>query len=69
MLRSKAARAWSAVALAAALTVATGASIQAANAGEFGQHVRSCAQTMGFSAEHNPGMHQGFHGWDPGHTC
>jgi len=40
----------------AATTGATGA--------EFGQHVRGCAQTMGFSGDHNPGMHQGFAGWD-----
>jgi hypothetical protein len=51
------------------LTMASGASTQAANDGEFGQHVRSCAQTMGFSGEHNPGMHRGFHGWDPEHIC
>ena len=30
----------------------------------FGQHVSTCAQTMGFSADHNPGMHQGVSGWD-----
>lgn len=30
----------------------------------FGQHVSQCAHTMGFSAEHNPGMHQGRSGWD-----
>lgn len=30
----------------------------------FGQHVSTCAQTMGFSADHNPGMHQGASGWD-----
>ncbi len=30
----------------------------------FGQHVRRCAQTMGFSGHHNPGMHQGNAGWD-----
>jgi hypothetical protein len=30
----------------------------------FGQHVSACAQTMGFSADHNPGMHQGVSGWD-----
>jgi hypothetical protein len=24
---------------------------------------------MGFSADHNPGMHQGRHGWDHTHTC
>lgn len=36
---------------------------------DFGQHVRACAQTMGFDAMHNPGMHQGKSGWDPSHTC
>ena len=36
---------------------------------EFGQHVRTCAQTMGFSGTHNPGMHQGFAGWNPTETC
>jgi len=30
----------------------------------FGQHVSTCAQTMGFSPDHNPGMHQGASGWD-----
>lgn len=33
-------------------------------ASQFGQHVVDCAQTMGFSAEHNPGMHQGAAGWN-----
>jgi hypothetical protein len=33
-------------------------------AANFGQHVRTCAQTMGFSGEHNPGMHHGAAGWD-----
>lgn len=69
MFRSTTERAWSAVALAAVLTVASGAATQAAGAQEFGHHVRSCAQTMGFSGEHNPGMHQGFRGWDPEHSC
>ena len=69
MFRSIAARAASVVALAAALTVVSGAVTQAASAGEFGQHVRTCTQTMGFNGEHNPGMHQGFHGWDPEHVC
>ena len=36
--------------------------------GEFGQHVRECARQVGFSGEHNPGMHQGAAGWD-GMTC
>ena len=30
----------------------------------FGQHVSTCAQTMGFDADHNPGMHHGASGWD-----
>ena len=29
----------------------------------FGQHVFECARTTGFSAIHNPGMHQGKSGW------
>ncbi|MEH0844525.1 hypothetical protein V6U81_19265 [Micromonospora sp. CPCC 205711] len=36
---------------------------------DFGGHVVVCAQTMGFDAQHNPGMHQGFSDWDPSHTC
>ena len=39
-----------------------------ASGGAFGQHVRHCAQTMGFSGTHNPGMHRGFAGWD-GAAC
>jgi hypothetical protein len=35
---------------------------------KYGLHARDCAQTMGFTGEHNPGMHQGFAGWD-GMTC
>jgi len=53
----------------AALTLAPGAAASAAAAGEFGEHVSSCAQSIGFNADHNPGMHQGFSGWDPDHTC
>lgn len=35
----------------------------------FGQHVSTCAQTMGFGADMNPGlMHHGASGWD-GMTC
>jgi len=30
----------------------------------FGIHVSTCAQTMGLSADHNPGMHQGASGWN-----
>ena len=36
---------------------------------DFGRHVVTCEQTTGFSGQHNPGMHQGFAGWDPTHTC
>lgn len=56
------------VAAVALLTVA-GAVQPAVAADDFGQHVRTCAQTMGFSGEHNPGMHQGFHGWNREHLC
>jgi len=59
-----------------AATLAAGAAILAvgvaAPAGaddEFGQHVQNCAQTMDFDGEHNPGMHQGAHGWSPDHVC
>jgi len=52
---------------AAVLTV--GAGTPATAAGDFGEHVSTCTQTTGFSADHNPGMHQGSHGWDPTHTC
>jgi len=50
----------------AVLVLATPTAAQAADAtGEdFGQHVRTCAQTMGFTGEHNPGMHAGYAGWD-----
>lgn len=30
----------------------------------FGHHASHCAHTMGFSGEHNPGMHRGLSGWD-----
>jgi hypothetical protein len=36
---------------------------------DFGEHVVHCAQTMGFTGDHNPGMHHGFAGFDPTHTC
>jgi len=52
---------------AAVLTVGSGTPATAAS--DFGHHVSTCAQTMGFSADHNPGMHQCRHGWDPNHTC
>ncbi|HEY3001251.1 MAG TPA: hypothetical protein VGJ44_02785 [Kribbellaceae bacterium] len=56
-------------AIAAAVTVSTAGAEAVPSAGDdFGQHVRVCAQQVGFSAEHNPGMHHGAAGWD-GATC
>ena len=40
----------------------------AATPTNFGSHVSACAQTMGFSGTHNPGMHHGAAGWD-GQPC
>jgi hypothetical protein len=48
---------------------ATSASAESTPTGsDFGQHVAGCAQAMGFDGVHNPGMHQGFSGWD-GMAC
>jgi hypothetical protein len=60
-----------ATALAGATVVLAGpapASANQAAGADFGQHVRICAQAMGFTGEHNPGMHQGYAGWD-GMSC
>jgi len=60
------------LALAAIVTTAVLATPPAAQAepsgADYGQHVRVCAQTMGLSGDHNPGMHQGYAGWN-GMTC
>lgn len=53
----------------AAGVLTVGAGTPAVAADDFGNHVSTCAQTMGFSGDHNPGMHQGRRGWDPDHTC
>ena len=66
MTRRAASGALAAVAL---LTIATATGTPATAAGDFGEHVSTCARDHGFSAAHNPGMHQGFHGWDPTDTC
>ncbi|WP_258060911.1 hypothetical protein [Arthrobacter sp. 4R501] len=58
-----------AVLTAGVAILAGGLAAPAAADNNFGQHVRTCTQTMGFDGEHNPGMHQGFHGWSPEHTC
>lgn len=42
-------------------------SAAAAAPDNFGQHVSTCAQTMGFGADHNPGKHYGASGWDGTH--
>lgn len=37
---------------------------------DYGRHVVHCAQVMGFSGDHNPGVHhQGFAGWPGAHEC
>jgi hypothetical protein len=52
-----------------ALASATARADAPADSGaSFGWHVRQCAQTMGFSGTHNPGMHRGYAGWD-GMAC
>jgi hypothetical protein len=55
--------------LAAVVLLTLGTATPATAAGDFGDHVSTCAKTMGFSSDHNPGMHQGRHGWDPTLTC
>ena len=58
------------VAAMASSALLLGGPAQAADTNaDFGQHVRTCAQTMGFDGMHNPGMHQGKSGWDPSHSC
>jgi hypothetical protein len=63
-------RAAGVVAAAATLALASPAVATAAGSGaDLGQHVRDCAQSMGFDGVHNPGMHHGYAGWDPSHMC
>ena len=45
------------------------ASAATADAATYGQHVRECAQSMGFDQHHNPGMHHGRSMWDLDHAC
>lgn len=52
-----------------ALALALGFVAPANAAGDFGQHVRTCAQGAGFDGQMNPGMHQGYHGADLTMTC
>jgi hypothetical protein len=55
------------IVLGVMLTTGT-ASAAPADATAYGQHVRECAQSMGFDGAHNPGMHRGASMWDPGHV-
>ena len=57
------------VALAGSGLLVAGPAQAADPRASYGQHVKTCAQTMGFDGMHNPGMHQGRSGWDPSHTC
>ncbi len=57
------------LALAGAGQLVAGPAQAADSNADFGQHVRTCAQTMGFDGMHNPGLHQGISGWDPSLTC
>lgn len=65
-LRSAAA---TALVVLGAVLASSSASAAPADAAAYGQHVRECAQSMGFDRHHNPGMHQGISMWDPAHTC
>lgn len=53
----------------AAVTLAAGFAVPANATDDFGQHVRTCAQTMGFDGQMNPGMHRGHHVPDPSMNC
>ena len=66
------AKIWNAIAvvsLASAATLSASPALAANSNADFGQHVRTCSQTMGFDGTHNPGMHQGKAGWDLSHDC
>lgn len=58
------------VALAGSAVMSAGSAQAVDSNADYGQHVRMCAQDMGFDGSHNPGVHhQGKSGWEPGHTC
>ena len=57
-----------AVALVVAAPAAAWAQPDSAESGrDFGQHVATHADQMGFGGAHNPGMHRGFAGWPHNH--
>jgi hypothetical protein len=54
-----------AVAAASLVLTAPAAAYASSDSGaDFGQHVRTCTQTMGFTGAHNPGLHYGYAGWN-----
>ena len=53
---------------AGATWVGNGPTTAAVDGRTFGHHVAACAQTMGLSGDHNPGMHRGITGWMTNHT-
>jgi hypothetical protein len=66
--RTRIASAVTAIAAATLVLAAPTAAMADTTGSQFGQHVRVCAQTMGFNGDHNPGMHHGYAGWD-GMNC
>ena len=68
MMTIRAAIRTAALTVGAAALVA-GAATPADADNQFGEHVRTCAQTHGFNGVDNPGMHQGYSGWTPDHVC
>lgn len=58
------------VAVAIALVAYPGGALADADEGAtYGGHVVHCAQSVGFDGVHNPGMHNGYAGWNPAHSC
>ena len=49
--------------------LAAGIAAPASADDQFGEHVKTCTQTVGFDGVHNPGMHEGYSGWSPDHAC
>lgn len=52
-----------------ALAPSTAALAASGDGSAYGHHVAQCAQDIGFSGMHNPGMHQGFKGVPEDHEC
>lgn len=56
-------------AVAALALVPASATSAVAAERDFGHHVVHCVQAVGFDGTHNPGMHQGLHGFAGDHVC